>query len=138
MLKAICQNENVICFEDVRQHMQNRLTEDFIWIPNVINIIKLVAFNPASSSTAWRKFSLARNLNGQLRSTMLPARFNSLELLKFQRVKWQTECTKRCKRVCQQENSAKPIWTFHWQRFLTLVFKDKKPFCPEHFIEDVP
>ena len=85
MLKAICQNESFICSEDVRQHMQNHHTEDFILIPNVINIIKLVAVNPATSATAGRTFSLARNLNTWLRSTMLLARFNSLALLKFQR-----------------------------------------------------
>ena len=60
MLKAICNNENFICFEDVRHHMQNRPTEDFILIPNVINIIKLIAVNPATSATAER--TLARNL----------------------------------------------------------------------------
>ena len=83
MLKAICQNENFIYFEDVRQHMQNRPTENFILIPNVINIIKLVAVNPATSATAGRTFSLARNLKTWLQSTMLPARFNYLALLKF-------------------------------------------------------
>ena len=62
MLKAICQNENFICFENVREHMQNLPTEDFMLIPNVINIIKLVAVNPAPSATAERTFSLARNL----------------------------------------------------------------------------
>ena len=83
MLKAICQNENFICFENLRQHMQNRPTEDFILIPNVINVIKLVAANPATSATAERTFSLARNLKTWLRSMTLPARFNSLALLKF-------------------------------------------------------
>ena len=62
MLKAICQNENFICFENVRQHMQNLPTEDFMLIPNVINIIKRVAVNPAPGATAERTFSLARNL----------------------------------------------------------------------------
>ena len=38
-LKAISQNENVICFEDLRQHMQNRPSEDFVLIAKVINII---------------------------------------------------------------------------------------------------
>ena len=83
MFKAICQNKNNICFEDVRQHMQNRPTEDFILSPNVINIIKLVAVNPATSAKVERTFSLARNLKTWLQSTMLPARFNSLALLKF-------------------------------------------------------
>ena len=83
MLKAIYQNENFMCFEDVRQHMQNRPKEDFILIPNVINNIKIVAINSATSATAERTFSLARNLKTWLRSTMLPARVNSVALLKF-------------------------------------------------------
>ena len=83
MFKAIYQNKNFVCFDDVGQHMQNRPTEDFILIPNVINIIKLVVVNPATKSTAERTFSLARNLKTWLQSTMLPARFNSLVLLKF-------------------------------------------------------
>ena len=85
MLKAIRLNENFTCFEDVRQHMQNRPTEDFILIPKVINIIKLEAVNPATSATSERTFSLARNLKTWLRSTVLPAKFNSLVLLKFHR-----------------------------------------------------
>ena len=56
------QNEHFICFEDVRQHMQNRTTEDVILIPNVINITKFVVVNPATSATAERTFSLASNL----------------------------------------------------------------------------
>ena len=83
MFKAICQNESFICFEDVRQHMQNRTTEDFIFIPNVINIIKLAALNLATNATAERTFSLARNLKTWLWPRMLPTRFNSLALLKF-------------------------------------------------------
>ena len=39
MLKAMFQNENFICFEDVRQHMQNHTTEDFILIPNALSIL---------------------------------------------------------------------------------------------------
>ena len=121
--------------------MQNHPNEDFILIPNVINIIKLVTaeastggvlrifakftekllrqsffkkktlpqvfscelceiskntfftellwttasvtVNPATSATAQRTFSLARNLKTWLRCTILRARFNSLVLLKF-------------------------------------------------------
>ena len=42
--------------------MQNHLTESFILIPSIINIIKLQAVNPAASATAERTFSFARNL----------------------------------------------------------------------------
>ena len=51
----------------------------------MINIIKLVAVNPATSETIKRTFSFARNLKAWLRSTMLPGKFNYLALLKFHR-----------------------------------------------------
>ena len=70
--------------------MQNRPTEDFILVPNVINIIKLVAVNPATIATADRTFSLARNLKTWLQSTMLPARFNFLALLKLHKERTET------------------------------------------------
>ena len=41
MLKAISQNKNFVFFEDLRQHMQNCPSEDFVLIANVINIIKV-------------------------------------------------------------------------------------------------
>ena len=72
----------ILCCEGARQDLQNRPNEDFILIPNIINIIKLVAVHPATSATAERLFSLARYLNSWLQSTMLPARFNFLALLK--------------------------------------------------------
>ena len=63
--------------------MQNHPTDDFFLIPNLINIVKLVAVNLATSGTAEVIFSLTRNLKTWMRSTMLPATFNSLALLKF-------------------------------------------------------
>ena len=83
MLKAMSQTENFICFEDVRQHMQNHPTEDFILISNIIYMTKPVAVNPTAIATAERTISLARNLKTRLHSTMLPARFISLALLKI-------------------------------------------------------
>ena len=83
ILKAIYQNKHFRCFEDVRQHMKNDHTEDFILVPNIMSVIKLVAVNSATSATAERIFSLARNLKTWLRSIMLPARFRSLTPLKF-------------------------------------------------------
>ena len=55
MLKAMCPDKYFLCFENVRQHMQSRHSEDFTLIPNVINIIKLVAVNHATSSPAEKK-----------------------------------------------------------------------------------
>ena len=51
----MCQDKYFLCFENVRQHMQSRHSEDFTLIPNVINIIKLVAVNHATSSPAEKK-----------------------------------------------------------------------------------
>ena len=56
--------------------MQNPPTENFILIPNVINIIELVNANLTTNATAEITFSLARNLNTRLQSTRLPARFS--------------------------------------------------------------
>ena len=63
--------------------MQNHPAEDFVFIPEVLNIIKFVAVNPATSATAESTFLLARNLKTWIGSTMLPSRYNSLVLLKF-------------------------------------------------------
>ena len=46
-------------------------------------MVNLVAVNPAISVIVEKTFSLTRNLKTWLGSTMLPARFNSLALLKF-------------------------------------------------------
>ena len=51
----MCQDKYFLCFENVRQHMQSRHSEDFTLIPNVINVIKLVAVNHATSSPAEKK-----------------------------------------------------------------------------------
>ena len=74
--------------------MQNLPTEDFMLIPNVINIIKLVAVNPAPSATAERAFSLARNLKTWLWSTMLAAKSSDPKI--SQRANWKPESTKCC------------------------------------------
>ena len=115
-----------------KRKTENPPLKIFFLIPNVINIIKLVAVNPATSETIKRTFSFARNLKTWLRSTMLPARFNYLALVKFHRANWQPESTKCCKWVCQQGDSTKPIWTFHWLRFL-LYFLRLKAFLPRPF-----
>ena len=115
ILKAICQNEHFRCFEDVRQHMKNDPTEDFILVPNIMSVIKVVAVNSATSATAERIFSLARNLKTWLRSKMLPARFRSLALLKFH--KEQTDKLNLLNVVneffSKETRLRKPIWTFH-------------------------
>ena len=50
---------------------------------NVCKIFKILAVNPASSSTAERTFSFARRVKTWMRSTMLPSRFNSVSILHF-------------------------------------------------------
>ena len=60
MLKLICQNEHFVCSEDVRQHMQNLSTKDFILIPKIIIVVKLAALNRATSATAERTFLISK------------------------------------------------------------------------------
>ena len=61
--------------------------QGFILISNVISVIKLVSVNPGTSATAEGTLSLAKNMKTWLQSTMLPARFNYLALLKLHK-KW--------------------------------------------------
>ena len=95
--------------------MKNDPTEDFILVPNIMSVIKLVVVNSATSATAERIFSLARNLKTWLRSKMLPARFRSLALLKFH--KEQTDKLNLLNVVneffSKEARLRKPIWTFH-------------------------
>ena len=115
ILKAIYQNEHFRCFEDVRQHMKNDPTEDFILVPNIISVIKLVVVNSAASATAERILSLARNLKTWLQSTMLSTKFSSLALLKFH--KEPTDNLNLLNVVneffSKETLLRKPIWTFH-------------------------
>ena len=66
IFKAICQNENFIYFEDLRQHMQNHPAEDFIFIPTVLNKNVLSAVALVAGLTA-------TNLKTWIGSMMLPA-----------------------------------------------------------------
>ena len=40
-------------------------------MPNIVNLLKLLLVNPATSATAERSFSLARRLKTWMRSTMV-------------------------------------------------------------------
>ena len=52
-------------------------------IVNICKICKILAVNPASSATAERICSMARRFKTSVRSTMLPAWFNSLAIINF-------------------------------------------------------
>ena len=84
-LKLYVRMKTFMCFGDVRHICKIATLRILVCFPTVINTNKLVAVNPATSATAERTFSSARNLKTWLQSTMLPARFNFLALLKFQK-----------------------------------------------------
>ena len=46
-------------------------------MPNIVNLLKLLLVNPATSATAERSFSLARSMC----STLLPGRLNAIAIL---------------------------------------------------------
>ena len=52
-------------------------------IVNLCTTCEILVVNPASSSTAERTFSMAKKVKTWMRSTMLPARFNSVVMLNF-------------------------------------------------------
>ena len=50
-------------------------------MPNIVNLLKLLLVNPATSASAERSFSLARRLNTWMRSTMLSSPLNAMAIL---------------------------------------------------------
>ena len=50
-------------------------------MPNIVNLLKLLLVNPATSVSAERSFSLARRLNTWMRSTMLSSPLNAMAIL---------------------------------------------------------
>ena len=50
-------------------------------MPNILNLLKLLRVNPATSATAERSFSVAQRLKAWVHSTMLPVRLNAIAIL---------------------------------------------------------
>ena len=61
--------------------MCERLTTSTDDDANIMNLLKLLLVNPATSATAERFFSLARKLKTWMRSTMLPGGLNVFAIL---------------------------------------------------------
>ena len=70
-------------FNDLIKQMKLLPEAEKKLLNNVCKIFKILAVNPASSSTAERTFSFARRVKTWMRSTMLPSRFNSVSILHF-------------------------------------------------------
>ena len=80
LLKTICKEEkprNTAEIVAILKKYDNHLE----LIPNVVQILKLLLVNAATSATPERSFSTARRLKTWLRSTMSQKRFASLALL---------------------------------------------------------
>ena len=87
MFKTLVSGEDIVCFGDVFQKVKALEFSEQKLIENIIKIIKLLAVNPASSTTAERTFSLARRVKNWMRSTMLSSRFNAISVLNFHKTK---------------------------------------------------
>ena len=69
-LKVIL-NENIVeCFDDILKCVKGQ-QHQLMMMPNIVNLLKLLLVNPATSATAERSFSLARRLKTWMRSTMV-------------------------------------------------------------------
>ena len=79
-LKVILNGNIVECFDDILKCVKGQ-QHQLMMMPNIVNLLKLLLVNPATSATAERSFSLARRLKTWMRSTMLPGRLNAIAIL---------------------------------------------------------
>ena len=79
-LKVILNGNIVECFDDILKCVKGQ-QHQLMMMPNIVNLLKLLLVNPATSATAARSFSLARSLKTWMRSTMLPGRLNAIAIL---------------------------------------------------------
>ena len=80
---VLLKDRSIEHFNDLIKQMKLLPEAEKKLLNNVCKICKILAVNPASSSTAERTFSLARRVKTWMRSTMLPSRFNSVSILHF-------------------------------------------------------
>ena len=84
ILKTIFLNDpKPTCFKDINSTLKTLSDAKKRMIPNIINICELIIVNPATSCTAERSFSIARQIKTWFRSTMTNKRFNNLTVLKM-------------------------------------------------------
>ena len=76
MFKTIFGNKKIEHFYDLTMEMKSMNESEKRLIVNVCKICRILAVNPASSSTGERTFSMVRRVKSCMRSSMLPSRFN--------------------------------------------------------------
>ena len=81
--RVLMKNKQIEHFYDLLAEMKVLENPEKKLLVNICMICKILAVNPASSASAERTFSLARRVKTWMRSTMLPARFNSISILNF-------------------------------------------------------
>ena len=78
--KVILNGNIVEYFDDILKCVKGQ-QHQLMMIPNIVNLLKLLLVNPATSVSAERSFSLARRLNTWMRSTMLSSPLNAMAIL---------------------------------------------------------
>ena len=82
VLIVIFHGHKIDHFDDFLCTILKLKEERRLLIPSTIQMCKLLLVNPATTSTAERLFSTARRIKTWMRSKMIPARFNSLSILR--------------------------------------------------------
>ena len=79
-LRVILNGNIVECFDDILKCVKSQKHQLMI-MPNILNLLKLLLVNPATSATAERAFSVTRRLKAWVHSTMLPVHLNAVAIL---------------------------------------------------------
>ena len=83
IFKILVKDKDIEHFHDIIKEIKLIDNAERKLIVNICAMCKMLPVNLASSSTAERRFSTARRVKTWMRSTMLPARFNSVVMLNF-------------------------------------------------------
>lgn len=81
LFRNMFEEENPACLDDIIKQLKTNQRTERLLIPNIIKVCKLLLVNPATSATAERSFSSARNIKTWQRSTTKAKRFNALSIL---------------------------------------------------------
>ena len=80
ILRAILNGNIVECFDSILKSIKGQ-QHQLMMMSNIVNLLKLLLVNPATTAAAERSFSLARGLKTWMRSTMVPGRHNAIAIL---------------------------------------------------------
>ena len=78
-LKVILNGNIVESFDDILKCVKGQ-QHQLMMMPYIVNLLKLLLGNPATSTTTERSFFLARRLKTWMHSTMLPGRLNAIAI----------------------------------------------------------